>query len=46
MSSDVDESENESMSFDDAGAALVDEEEKARAERSGSFMTEQVRHDI
>jgi len=41
MSSDVDESENESMSFDDAGAALVDEEEKARAERSGSFMTEQ-----
>jgi len=31
-----DDSEKETLSFDDAGAAIVDEDEKARAERSGT----------
>ena len=37
-----DDGEQEALSFDDAGAAIVDEDEKARAERSGSAVTEQV----
>jgi len=36
-----DEGESGGMSFDDAGAAIREEEEQARAERSGSSMSEE-----
>ena len=38
-----DDQESQSLSFDDAGAAIVDEDEKARAERSGNALSEEVR---
>lgn len=36
-----DEDEDKSMSFDDAGRAIRDEEEAARAERSGGNITDE-----
>jgi len=36
-----DDQESQSLSFDDAGAAIVDEDEKARAERSGNALSEE-----